>query len=117
MPKLTISNGTKINRNFIEEKKTISDQKNLFKELITLNVWQKPFKKVHPFWRIVTYFDEKKAFLNEMKLFLGNLTFDNHDTFFYNYNWLGFIFLRTIIIVTVQYRILKSRKEDRRGRK
>ena len=31
-------NGTKINRNQIKEKKTISDKKNLFKELITLNV-------------------------------------------------------------------------------
>ena len=30
--------GTKINRNLIKEKKTVSDKKNLFRELITLNV-------------------------------------------------------------------------------
>ena len=30
--------GTEINRNVIKEKKTISDKKNLFRELITLNV-------------------------------------------------------------------------------
>ena len=69
--------GTKINRNLIKEKKTISDKKNLFRELITLNVWQKPFQKVHPFWRIATYFEEKKIFWDKINLFEEKKTFLN----------------------------------------